>query len=108
MNGKRPYFPNNWKEYKECDDDMFVPHTFFEVMEWKVNGWILPSSVDCIIRTTHLKTRKVKEYVYKRRAYAERKIKQLVHDQDHEFCVTTHESQHFIGPRPADVDEGDL
>lgn len=105
---KQPYFPNNWDEYKACDPEMFVPHTFLEVMEWKVAGWELPSSIDCIIRTTHLETKRVKEYVYKRRSFAERKIKQLINDKTHEFCVTTHESQHYIGPRPDLLDFDDL
>lgn len=86
---------------------MFEPCSFLEMMEWKVAGWELPSSVDCIIRTTHLKTGKVKEYVYKRRHAAENKIKQLINQKTHEFCVTTHESQHYIGPRPID-DDGDF
>ena len=105
MSGKKPYFPNNYDLYKDADSEMFMPHTFFEVMEWKVAGWELPSSVDCIIRTTHLETKKVKEHVYKRRHAAENKIKQLLNDQTHEFCVTTHDSQHAIGPKHQDDDD---
>lgn len=103
MNGKS-YFPNNWSEYANAPSEMFEPCTFIEMMEWKVAGWELPSSVDCIIRTTHLKTGKVKEYVYKRRHAAENKIKELIHQKTHEFCVTTHESQHYIGPRSINDD----
>ena len=44
MSGK-PYYPNNWEAYKEAPDEMFEPHTFEEVMSWKVAGWELPSSV---------------------------------------------------------------
>lgn len=105
---KQPYFPNNWDEYHQCDPEMFVPHTFIEVMEWKVAGWELPSSIDCIIRTTHLETKRVKEFVYKRRSFAERKVKQLLNDQTHEFCVTTHESQHYIGPKHNSMDVDDF
>ena len=42
-------FPNNWKAYKDAPDDMFEPHTFEEVMDWKVAGWELPSSGNCLI-----------------------------------------------------------
>ena len=94
--GKKPYFPNNWSFFKEIDSENFVPHTFEEVMDWKVHGWELPSSVVCIIRTTHPKTKKVKEYVYKRRHHAENKILQLKEDSNQEFVVTTHDEQHFI------------
>jgi hypothetical protein len=55
MSGKRkPYFDNNWQEYKDAPDDMFHTHTFEEVMSWKVGGWELPSSVCCVIRATDL------------------------------------------------------
>jgi hypothetical protein len=101
MNGKKkPYYANNWQMYKDADPEMFIPHTFEEVMDFKISGWELPSSVDCIIRTTHLETKKVKEHVYKRRHAAENKIQQLLNDKTHEFCVTTHDSQHAIGPKP--------
>jgi hypothetical protein len=43
-------FPNNWDLYKEAPDDAFVEHSYDEIMEWKVLGWELPSSVCCIIR----------------------------------------------------------
>ena len=103
---KQPYYPNNWDLYKDADESMFEPHMFYEVMDWKVAGWELPSSIDCIIRTTHLKTKKVKEYVYKRRHNAEKKIVKLLNSRTHEFCVTTHESQHYIGPNPESDDPG--
>ena len=60
MSGKAPYFPNNWKKFKDAPPEMFTPHMFIEVMDWKVAGWELPSDVCCIIRATHLKTSKVK------------------------------------------------
>ena len=108
MSGKKPYFPNNYDLYKDADPEMFMPHTFFEVMEWKVAGWELPSSVDCIIRTTHLESKKVKEHVYKRRHAAENKIKQLLNSKTHDLCITTHDAQHYIGPRPEDHDDEEL
>jgi hypothetical protein len=106
MSGKKkPYFANNWQEFKDAHPSQFIPHTFEEVMDWKVAGWELPSSVDCIIRTTHLETKKVKEFVYKRRAYAENKILQLLQDKTHEFTVITDEKQHYVGPSRHETDE---
>ena len=57
---KKKYYPNNWRAYKEAPDDAFLPHTFDELMDWKVAGWELPSSVCCIIRETDPITKKVK------------------------------------------------
>ena len=99
MSGKRKeYYPNNWQEYKDADDDMFVPHTFEEVMSWKVGGWELPSSVECIIRVTDLNTHKVTEHIYQRRSAAQNKVNQLIERGDVEFTVCDHESIHFIHP----------
>ena len=45
MPKKKKYFPNNWSEYKNAPDEMFLDHTFQELLDWKVLGWELPSSV---------------------------------------------------------------
>ena len=48
---KKPkYFPNNWKAYKESPDQFFIPLRYDDFFNWKVMGWALPSSIDCIIR----------------------------------------------------------
>ena len=103
---KRPYFPNNWKEIHDADPEMFLTHSFLEVMQLKLQGWELPSSVNCIIRTTDLDTKQVKEYVYKRQSAADNKIKKLLTTKTHEFTIVTHDTQHYVGPKPPiDVDE---
>jgi len=113
MNGKpkpkrKKYFPNNWKLYKDAPPELYVDHLYEEVMDWKVAGWELPRDVYCIIRATHLKTKKVKEYVYKRPAAADKKLIEFCKAKTHDLCVTTHESQQYIGPMPEGYDEGDV
>jgi len=109
MNGKRKkYFPNNWKRFKDAPDELYEPHLYIEVMDWKIAGWELPPDVCCIIRATHLKTKKVKEFVYKRQAAADRKLVEFCKSKTHDLCITTHDAQHYIGPMPEDYDEGDL
>jgi len=95
---KRDYYPNNWQEYKDADDDNFIPHTFEEIMSWKVAGWELPSSVCCIIRVNDLKSGKVKELVYQKRSAAQTKVNQLLSTPDVEFTVVDHESIHHLSP----------
>lgn len=102
MSGKRDYYPNNWQEYKDADDNNFIPHTFEEVMSWKVGGWELPSSVECIIRVRDINTYKVTEHVYQRRAAAERKVQSLLNTAGVEFTVCTDETIHHISPKPFD------
>tara|TARA_B100001250_G_scaffold405977_1_gene424298 strand:+ start:846 stop:1226 length:381 start_codon:yes stop_codon:yes gene_type:complete len=41
-----------------------MPITYKDFTEWKVNGWMLPSSVDCIIREEDIKTGVISEKVY--------------------------------------------
>ena len=60
---KRPkYFPNNWKAYKESPDDFFIPLTYKDFFNWKVMGWVLPSSIACVIREE--KDGKISEKIY--------------------------------------------
>jgi hypothetical protein len=95
MSGRK-YFPNNWQKFKDAPDEMFVPHMFVEVMDWKVAAWELPSNICCMIREENLETKKVKEYVYQRRGAAEKKVAQLMKKDGIEFTVCTPEQIHFV------------
>ena len=99
---KKSYLPNNWQEYKDAPDDYFIPHTFDEIMEWKIQGWELPSSVCCIIRVSDLKTGKVKEHTYSKRSAAKLKIGQLIATPDIEFTIADHESIQLLTPADND------
>jgi hypothetical protein len=90
----KKYFPNNWQEFKDEPDDSFIPHTFQELMEWKVGEWEIPSSIYCILRCMNLKTGKVKEYVYQSQGAAFRKLEVLAKDPELEVTICTNE---FIG-----------
>ena len=96
MSGKKKYFPNNWQRFKDAPDELFVPHMFVEVMDWKVAAWELPSNVCCMIREENLETKKVKEYVYQQRRAAEKKVAQLMKKDGIEFTVCTPEQIHFV------------
>jgi len=95
MSGRK-YFPNNWQKFKDAPDELFVPHMFCEVMDWKVAAWELPSNVCCLIREENLETKKVKEYVYQRAGAAEKKVAQLMKTDGIEFTVCTPEQIHFV------------
>jgi HD-like signal output (HDOD) protein len=99
---KKDYLPNNWQEYKDADDDMFIPHTFEELMSWKVANWELPGSVCCIIRITDLNTKKVTEQVYQKRSAAQQRVQQLMSIPDIEFTVVDHQSIHHLAPTTDD------
>ena len=88
---KKKYFPNNWQRYKDQPDSFWslggnVYHTFDDVMDWKVGGWELPSSVCCIIRVMHKDSGKIKEYVYDK-PHAAMKFCNKLMEQGHEFTI---------------------
>ena len=63
MPNKKPkYFPNNWKAYKESPDEFFIPISYKDFFNWKVMGWVLPSSIACVIREE--KDGKISEKIY--------------------------------------------
>ncbi len=101
-NGKKPYFPNNWKQWKEVPDEFLYAPTFEEFIDWKLSGWELPSSICCIIRETTSKG-KVKEHVYQKRHAADNKIKKLMQTGS-EFLVCTDDSLHLISPKTDEPD----
>ena len=93
----KPYYPNNWEMYKEADDEDFIPHTFDELMTWKVGGWELPSSVCCLIRAQNKRTGKIKEFTYQKSSAADKKLQSLLIDDDNwEVTVCDHEEIHFL------------
>ena len=104
MSGRKKDFPNNWQRYKDAPDDMFMDHTFDEIMNYKIGGWQLPSSVHCIIREEHILTGKIKEYVYQRPHAAENKVRQLLERPEIEFTVCTPDQIHFVSQLPSDDD----
>ena len=81
MTKKKPYFPNNWKEYKEAPSEWFTDCSFKEFMKWRVHGWEILSSHICIIRAES-RTGKVKEYSYRRTNAAEKRIDTLMNNPD--------------------------
>ena len=93
---KREYFPNNWQQYKDSPDEMFIPHRFDELMDWKVTNWELPYSVSCIIRARDRRTNKVSEYVFQRPSHARNKIESLLRNPDMELAVCDHAAVHHL------------
>ena len=80
-------------------DGNLIPLTFDTLMEAKLYGWEFPDSVACVIRETNTKG-KVKEHVYSRRKWANKKIKELL-IKGHEFTIAAdgvleHVSSQFL------------
>ena len=96
---KKKYYPNNWQAYKDSPDAFFLPLEFDEFMDWKINGWEIPSSVACIIREQNIKTGKVTEHVYARLSNANKRANRIMKEGKSEFLVCTHDDIGHVYPK---------
>ncbi len=104
MTEKKPYFPNNWKRYKDSPDEMFVEHTYEELMDWKIGGWELPESVCALIRVTDVNTKQITEYSYQRKDAAEKRVGALLEKGGVELVIATQDKIAFITPEDYEDD----
>ena len=96
---KKKYFPNNWQAFKDQPEQFFVPLDFEDFMDWKINGWEIPSSVACIIREQNIKPGKVTEHVYSRLSNANKRANKIMKEGKSEFLVCTHDDIGHIYPK---------
>ena len=83
---KSKYFPNNWKAYKSSPDEFFIPLTYNDFFNWKVMGWALPSSIDCIIREET--DGKITEKVYSQSKAARKYLETAMQTKDPKTTYT--------------------
>jgi len=98
---KKPYFNNHAAAIMAAPDEAFRDPsgdqlTFEDFMKWRVHSIELPPTVLCIIKE-HKPNGKVKEHVYQRGYAANRKIKQLIINEQ-EFTVVDREGCEQIYP----------
>ena len=102
MGKKNKYYPNNYDWIKAMPAEFFDPISFEDFMDWKIQGWRLPSSVDCIIREENTRTGKVTEYVYERQSAARKKVDSILRKMDSQFVLCDHDSVHHLYLKPID------
>jgi len=95
---KKKYFPNNYDAVASAPAEWFLPLEFDEFMDWKIGGYELPSSINCIIRETRIDTGEVTEYVYQSAGHAKRKARQIMNEGVSEFVVATADQLHYLTP----------
>ena len=97
---KRPkYFPNNWKAYKESPDEFFLPITYKDFFNWKVMGWVLPSSIACVIREE--KDGKISEKIYSQSQSARNYLEKQMSNKDTNtiFTIADEHSVQVLYPK---------
>jgi len=94
----KKYFPNQWNKIAKCPAEWFDSIDYEDLMDWKMNGWLINPPYDIIIRTRHCKTGKIKEYTYIRPDAAGRRLKKIIAGQEHELIVCTHDHIQHLKP----------
>tara|TARA_R100000008_G_C3528285_1_gene137802 strand:+ start:151 stop:489 length:339 start_codon:yes stop_codon:yes gene_type:complete len=103
---KKPYFPNNWQAFYECPAEYFESLPIEQFFEWRVEGWEIPSSVDCIIREEDVKTGTITEYVYSKQSAAKNRVSKIM-EKGNKFTICTHDTCHHMFPKELEVDPYD-
>ena len=100
MTRKKKYFPNNWKAIKDTPAEVFShpPLSFEDFMHWKLDGWEIPTSVNCIIREQDTETGKVTEYVYSRLSAAKKKVRAIMKAGTSEMAICEHDQLTHLTP----------
>ena len=89
-------FPNNWQAVADSPSEYFPQIDYNEFLDWKVHGWEIPSSIECIFRAENKKTGKITEHVYKNMKSAHNKIVSLMKSEHTEITIVNHDSIHLI------------
>jgi len=93
---KRRYYANNWRMIKDTDPQHLPQLSFEQFYEFTLCNWLIPSSHDCVIRYTNLRTQKVKEKAYKYRGAAMNFIEKYY--MTHEFAIADMDGLHHLHP----------
>jgi len=83
---------------RQAPSEYFEEIEYEDFMDWKIAGWEIPASVDCIIRERNLVTNKIKEYVYQRSGAAHDKLRERMALGDREFTVCRADAIHLLRP----------
>jgi len=96
---KRKYYPNNWEAIKACPPQYFPPMEYEEFADWKIHGYVLPSSVFGVIRTECPKTGKVEEYTYQTKHHAKQRLNKEI-KKNKKIVLATMEGVYHLQPNP--------
>lgn len=94
----KKYYPNNWQAISDIPDDIFEPTDYEVIIENLVDCWDINSSVDTILRSTNINTKKVTEHTFIRPANARIKLAKLCKEGCNEIIVMRADEMFHIFP----------
>ena len=106
----KKYFPNSWEEIMAAPDEIFEAcaeqFSVDELIEQKTHGYVIPSSVLCIMRVQNLKTHKVAEHVYQQRLAAQKRLaRELENDDPIEITILSETSFYVVSNYDPVIDD---
>ena len=104
MSGRRKEYPNNWKAIKDAPTEYFEGCSWEEFEIFKLNGWEIPSSHECIIRAEHKDTGKITEHSYRRASAAQDRLLKYLRDGKHILTVCNSDAIHLLKTTDYDPD----
>jgi len=102
MSGK--YYPNNYDAISEAPAEYFESCTYEDFFEWKLHGWMLPSSISCILRAENKHTGQIKEHVYKSPKRAVNRLASYMESGDYEVTVCNPDSISIVVTNDTNAD----
>ena len=102
---KRKYYPNNWQAYADMPDEFYQPMTYEQFEDWKIDGYLIPDSVSCIMRIQSPKTGKIKEVYYSKTRWAQKRVKQCMRNNETFTLVSMDGTFHLSPSEPHDYDK---
>ena len=94
---KRKYYPNNWQAYKDMPDDCYESITYEQFEDWKIDGYLIPDSVSCIMRIQSPKTGKIKEVYYSKTRWAQKRVKRCMKENE-TFTLVSMDGTFHLSP----------
>ena len=99
---KKQEFPNNWEMFNQAPEEFFPTPTYEEVIN-RFLHWELPSSVNCVMRITDKRTKKITETAYIRHHAAQARLDKLIaSNTDLDVLIMEQEDIHHLFTDPMD------
>ncbi len=86
-------------------DDFFQPMTYEQFEDWKIDGYLIPDSVSCIMRIQSPTTGKIKEVYYSSVAWAQKRVKKCMKNNETFTLVSMDGTFHLSPTEPHSYDE---
>ena len=100
-----PDYPNNWEAISKLNDEDLEPIPYEEFMQLTAGTWMLPSSIQSIIRVKDLTSMKVTEYCYSRAGNARNKLEKLLNRDDVEINICNADALYTISDSPLSTED---